>query len=616
MPLRPAVAILLALLLAPPAPAAAASPLADHPSPYLALHAGDPVEWRLWGPEALAEARREGRLLFVSSGYFACHWCHVMRRESFSDPAIAALLNEHFVPVKVDRELLPALDARLIDFTERTRGQAGWPLGVFITPAGHPLLGFTYLPPERFRALLEAMAGRWESGPEALSALAARVVETLEPQAGAAAEPLDPAQAPALAAAFRDQALGIADQLAGGFGHENKFPMAPQLAALLQLQGRRPDPGLGSFLALTLEQMATQGLYDLLGGGFFRYTVDPAWHLPHFEKMLYDNAQLATLYLEAGRSLGRPELTAVGRETLAFMLRELAAPDGGFIASLSAVDDQDVEGGYYLWREETLTGLLDPEERAAVRVAWGLDGIPELEAGQLPRRVAGLEATAAELGRPAGTVAAELERAAAKLRKARGLRGLPRDGKVVAAWNGLALEALAAGTRLPDGAAFRAAGGRLYAYLAGVLWDGGRLARAGRGRQAVGEGTLEDYALVARGLLAWAEATGDAGARTFAARLASVAWERFHGPAGWRLGSDSLLAYGGTEPALMDSVLPSPGAVLAGVTLALARTGELPDSLARQAAAALAAGGGVARDGPFWYASYVRLLSAPVGGEG
>ena len=357
---------------------AGANQLKGHPSPYLAMHGQDPVEWRLWGQEAIGEARRSGKPLFVSSGYFACYWCHVMQRESYHDAEVAELLNSRFVPVKVDRELLPALDAHLIEFVQRTRGSAGWPLNVFLTPEGYPLLGVTYLPGDDFKRLLAGLAERWQRDRGELEALAREAGQAPDEQA--AAVPPTP-DAKALMDGVLQQALATGDELEGGFGRGRRFPMASQMLGLLVLLERLPDERLRRLLVLTLDQIASQGLRDHLGGGFFRYTVDPGWRVPHFEKMLYTNALLAEVYLSAARVLGRPEYRAVAAETLDFLLAQMSGSEGGFIASLSAVDQDGIEGGYYLWRDEELSGLLTPDELHAARLRWGFGGAEQLEHG-------------------------------------------------------------------------------------------------------------------------------------------------------------------------------------------------------------------------------------------
>ena len=308
--------LVLALMLL--SPAALANALSDHMSPYLAMHGNDPVDWRDWGETALDEAEESGKLLFISSGYFSCHWCHVMQQESYQDPETAGMLNRWFVSVKIDRELQPALDAWLIEFTETTEGTAGWPLNVFLTPDGYPLIGATYLPRDDFQSLLRKLTAFWESDRDKAIAFSRDIVERIRASKKASPAVKLP-DARQLAKRLIREALTLGDELQGGFGDQNKFPMSPQLHVLLQLQQREPSQALQDFLVLTLDQMAGKGLRDQIAGGFFRYTIDPGWETPHYEKMLYNQAQLASLYLLAADVLNRPEYRGGARDTLDFV---------------------------------------------------------------------------------------------------------------------------------------------------------------------------------------------------------------------------------------------------------------------------------------------------------
>ncbi len=576
--------------------------LANHPSPYLAMHGHDPVHWQTWGPEAWAAAKRENKLLFVSSGYFSCHWCHVMQRESYRNPEIARLLNENFIPVKVDRELQPALDARLIAFVEQVRGQAGWPLNVFITPDGYPLVGTVYLPPDRFAELLREMARQWRENRAELVRLAREAAAAMQPPPLQLPAKLPPDLATRYARDLLRHTFELADEMSGGFGEQSKFPQAPQLAVLLAMQARAPDARLAKFLRLTLERMASQGLRDHLGGGFFRYTVDPQWQIPHFEKMLYDNALLARVYLQAASVLDEPAWVDVARETLDFVLRELAMPGGGYAGSLSAIDAAGVEGGYYLWRPEELARLLTADELAVARRYWGLEGPPPLEAGYHLRIDEPLAEVARALKLPLETVRQRLDSARRKLLAARQRRRLPRDGKIVAAWNGLLLSALAQAARLPHGQAYRTAGRRLHDFLLAHLWRDGRLVRALAGGQALGEAGIADYAYVIQGLRDWRTQDGSSAAEPVPALLAR-AWADFFGPDGWRLSRENWLKFGGGEPVLADEVMPSPSALLLAATLATGDSERRP--LARRL---LGAGQDVVEEAPFWYATHIDVV--------
>ena len=405
-----------------------ANQLANHPSPYLAMHGEDPVHWQDWGEAAQQAALQEDKLLFVSSGYFSCHWCHVMQRESFSDPAVAALLNKYFIAVKVDRELNPALDSKLIDFVERTQGYAGWPLNVFITPEGYPLVGVVYLPAADFKSLLQSLVTQWQQRKAELKQLATAATAELATPQISDAKVLPPDQAESYVKNLFTHTFALADELQGGFGQQNKFPSVPQLQVLLAEYQRNQMQRLGGFLQLTLDHMASQGLNDQLGGGFFRYTVDPAWQTPHFEKMLYDNAQLVSLYLQAAAVFPQMNYQAVAYRTLDFMLRELATPEGALAASLSAVDEQGVEGGYYLWHEADLSRLMTQPEMQVVKLVWGIKGTPALEAGHHLTQVMSLEQAAGQLHLPLATLQTNFASAQKKLLQARAQRRVPPPG--------------------------------------------------------------------------------------------------------------------------------------------------------------------------------------------
>ena len=588
--------------------------LKHHPSPYLAMHAADPVAWQDWGPAAVERARREGKLLFISVGYFSCHWCHVMQRESYRNPDIAAFLNRHFVPVKVDRELEAALDARLIEFAERTRGQGGWPLNVFITPEGYPMYAALYLPPAEFKSVLERLQGLWAKDRAGLERLARDEAKRAAAPAEVPAATGDSrdgggrATQGAVAESFVEQALAQADSIHGGFGDQSKFPSAPQLEALLARAGAGPEPRLKEFLKLTLDHMADLGLYDHVGGGFFRYTVDPSWKTPHFEKMLYDNALLARVYLHAAKVLREPRYERVARTTLDFMARELRVPDGALIASLSAVDDKDVEGGYYLWNADELAALLSEREAQVLRLAFGMQDAAPFEAGYLPLRSLPPAEVARQLGLDTAAVETALSQALETLHKARGKRTLPRDTKLLAGWNGLALAVFAEAARVTGEAKYRDVAAGIRDYLMRALWDGKTLKRAVDKGRAVGAVALEDYAYVTQGLLKWARLTDSTADYAQATSVARVAWQRFYAARGWRLDERSLIQTGGAEAAIADGPLPSPSAVLVEATLALAeKTGDV--ALARQARTARDLARSAVQRDRFWQASHGALLT-------
>ncbi|MES9961803.1 MAG: DUF255 domain-containing protein [Sedimenticola sp.] len=575
--------------------AAAANQLKDHPSPYLALHGDDPVQWQAWGPEVLERAQRENRLILISSGYFACHWCHVMQRESYQDPEIAAFLNRHFIPVKVDRELQPALDDHLINFVEKTRGSAGWPLNVFLTPEGYPLIGLTYAPSEPFMGLLKKLRQRWEESADDLKAAArlASLAMLDEPLGEGVPEKIDALR---LHAGLVTMALALGDEMEGGLGRQTRFPMAPQWSALIDRLAFDRDEKLAELVTLTLDQMAGQGLRDHIGGGFFRYTVDPSWQVPHYEKMLYTQALLTRLYLKAGGFFGRPDYLEVARDTVDYALREMKRDNGGFIASLSAIDAQDEEGGGYLWTEAQLGDALTNEELGFARKRWRLEGTPATEGGYLPVD----QGLPDGFGDRAGVLQKQVK---AKLLQARAPRRHPEDTKQLAAWNGLMLSALVDAANVFNDQRYRDAASELRDFLVAELWDGERLYRARDGERSLGTAALEDYVYVADGLYAWSRLVGAEEDLQLSRRLTAQAWERFFYQDGWQ-STDRLLLPGiARERAMTDGPLPSPAAALIALSLRMG-DGELAD----KARKAMALSYGAVEERPVWFASHIQAL--------
>ena len=584
-----------------------------HGSPYLQLHQNDPVAWQEWGPHVTERAKAENKMLFISIGYFSCHWCHVMQRESFSDKGIAKVLNKHFIPVKVDRELNPALDAYLIEFVQRTRGTAGWPLNVIVSSEGYPVVGITYLPKDRLSQLLSQMTQLWGENQGYIKQTARAAAEQLHQEKKLKRNELKKGMDVRYAASFAQQSMSIADELSGGFGDQSKFPMVPQLNGLLSEYERKPNQAISHFVQLTLDQMATQGLRDHIGGGFFRYTVDPTWQTPHFEKMLYDNASLALLYMRAGKVLERRDYLAVGRETLNFMARELKTRDGALIASLSAVDDKNVEGGYYLWEQTTLKGLLSDAEYDVIHLLWNMDVKAMFDAGYLPRFANSPDAVADKLGIPVDQVMRNLGGAQQKLLKVRLNRVVPRDTKQLAAWNGLALQAFVEGARIENSENFKAIAKGIRDYIANVLWDGRVLRRAIAGKQGLGKETLEDYAFAALGLWHWYQLTGDRKDLELVSRWVEIAWQRFYDNTGWHLSDEPLLPQNFGEDIVKDAPLPSASAVLLQLTFELSQQNNSQSNnqsklLKTRVQDALSIGFDKLDSNPFYYTSQIEAL--------
>ncbi len=592
------------------ADAGAAAPLHNrllgNPSPYLAMHAGDPVAWQIWDRKAVAAARAQNKLLYISIGYFSCRWCHVMQRESYRNPEIARFLNAHFIPVKVDRELDPVLDARMSEFASETQGTSGWPLNVFLTPGGYPLYAVFYLPPKDFLDVLQHLQGLWAKEPQRLREIARQA----EPVGHGPGSPhLDPAVVRSLVSAVVQRARELEDPFNGGFGGQSKFPSVPQLDFLLAYLRMHPDADLRKFMILTLDHMAQEGLQDHLGGGFFRYTIDSAWRRPHFEKMLYENALLARLYARAGRQFHRPDYAAIARRTRNFMVGSLERANGGMVAALSALDDQGVEGGYYLWTETELKRILPAGQLGVYRRARGMIDQPPFDHGYLPL---GLSTAAAKsLGMDLERLRAVVDQGDARLLTARGRRHVPVDGKQLAGWNGLALSAFVEAARFDGDGPARAAAARIHHFLMAELWDGKKLRRAVSAGREIGEISLEDYAFVARGLTDWALLTGEAADAKAAAAVAERGWHEFYGRHGWRLGSSTLIAPESAHDAIEDGPMPSPSAALIRVSLDLARMrGDM--GLRRRALAALNSGTDLVRKDPFWYATRIGAMDAAV----
>jgi len=536
--------------------------LSDATSPYLLQHAGNPVDWWPWSEEAFAEARARNVPVLLSVGYAACHWCHVMAHESFEDQQTAALLNENLVAIKVDREERPDVDAVYMAATQAMTGQGGWPMTVFMTPEGEPFYCGTYYPREYFQRLVLGVAKAWHDDRDGVIGQAGRIAAALAERAA----PLRGQAPTAGLAALCDQAVAALaadyDTQRGGFGRAPKFPPSMVLEFLLR-HSERPgeaDSG-GRALAMvtgTAHAMARGGMYDQLGGGFARYSVDADWVVPHFEKMLYDNALLARVYAHLWRRTGDPLARRVARETCAWMIRELRTPEGGFASALDA-DSEGEEGRFYTWAPAELTAELGAAEG---RYATETLGVTEAGTFEHGRSVLQLRADPAEPDRYAGVRDALL---AARERRVRP----GRDDKVVAAWNGLAIAALAECGLLLAEPGFTAAAGDAAALLARVHLRGDRLARTSRaGVAGASAGVLEDYACVAEGLLVLSGVTGQGGWVTMAGQLLETALARFSDGGGtfYDTADDGeALIYRPADP--LDGPTPSGTFAMAGALL-------------------------------------------------
>jgi uncharacterized protein YyaL (SSP411 family) len=486
--------------------------LADETSPYLLQHKDNPVDWYAWGEDALARAREEDKPILLSIGYSACHWCHVMERESFEDPQTAELMNARFVCVKLDREERPDLDAIYMEACQAMTGAGGWPLNVFLTPEQVPFYAGTYFPPESrmgmpgWRSVLEAVADAWEERRDEIRAGGERIAGRLSGGAllAASKEPLDPRALDAAVAGLRSQY----DRAHGGFGGAPKFPPASALELLL----RRGETHMTSH---TLRAMASGGMYDQVGGGFARYSVDPYWLVPHFEKMLYDNALLARAYLHGWQVTGDTLFRRVCEETLDWALREMRGPEGGFFSALDA-DSEGVEGKFYVWTVGELQEALDGEADAEEAIAWfGATDRGNFEGRNIPVR-----------GPGSPERLDDWRRRLYEVRSERVWPGL--DDKRLTSWNALMISALAEAAAVLERSDYLDAASACADFVLRDLRDGeGRLLRTWKDGRAKLNAYLEDHAFLLEALLTLYEASFDSRWFAEARALADTMIERF-----------------------------------------------------------------------------------------
>lgn len=484
--------------------------LADEKSPYLLQHAENPVNWLPWGPKALQKAAAEQKPIFLSVGYATCHWCHVMAHESFEDSRVAALLNEHYVPIKVDREERPDIDAIYMTACQVLSGSGGWPLTVFLTPDGQPFVAGTYFPKNARMGqpgliqLLEEIAKRW-NGPERQKMLEAgqEVSKAIQPQTSVEAT-LDQ-RSPAMTYRQLQQAY---DPAHGGFGNAPKFPTPHNLSFLLRWHARNPESQGLAIVENTLEKMYTGGIFDQLGLGFHRYSVDARWLVPHFEKMLYDQALLAIACLEAYQLGGKEILAQAARDIFTYVLRDMTAPDGGFYSAEDA-DSEGEEGIFYVWTPQEVARIAGEADGRIFNRYYGITEGGNFEHG---RSIAHVTRTVEALAKSEDITTVEaraaLDRAEQKLLEVREMRPRPlKDDKVLTAWNGLMIAALAKGAAVLGDKTYRDAAAKAADFVLQNLRDkDGALLRRWREGHVSGPVFLEDYAFFIWGLLELYEA--------------------------------------------------------------------------------------------------------------
>jgi uncharacterized protein YyaL (SSP411 family) len=560
--------------------------LAAEQSPYLLQHKDNPVDWYPWGDAAFEKARREDKPIFLSIGYSTCHWCHVMEHESFEHSAIADVLNEHFVSIKVDREERPDVDRVYMTFVQVTTGSGGWPMSVWLTPSLEPFYGGTYFPPTSrwgkpgFVEVLEEIARVWREEREKVVQSGQTILERLKALGGATGGSVVPGTS-VLDIAVREFAASF-DARRGGFGNAPKFPRPSELLFLLRehTRTRRHAPGKPAgeaeeMVLTTLRAMALGGMRDHLGGGFHRYSVDADWRVPHFEKMLYDQAQLVLAYLEAAQLTGDRFFADVAADTLSYVRRDLTHPEGGFYSAEDADSlpadggSHKSEGAFYIWRDQEIGEAL-ADDADVFRLRHGIlpdgnapfDPQNEFTQKNLLYTARSIEDIATMTGRPAQDVVAALDRARATLLAIRSTRPRPHlDDKVLTAWNGLMIAAFARAARVLDDASYLADADRAARFLRSRLWrpaDETLLRRFRQGDAAV-DGYAEDYAYLIFGLLELFQAGGDPSWLEWAIALQRRQDERFWDPVhgGWysTTGKDASVLlrlkeeYDGAEPA-------------------------------------------------------------------
>ena len=616
------------LLAAAAAAAARGSPRAEHrnadgspqyvnrlvlaSSPYLQQHAFNPVNWYPWGADAFAAAQREHKPIFLSIGYSTCHWCHVMERECFDNEAIARTLNEHFVAIKVDREERPDIDGVYVAAVQRMTGSAGWPLSLFLTPDGKPFYGGTYFPPEDlygqpgFPKLLATLADAWKTRQDEVLQAGASLTAAL--QASAPAHGAPNLTADTLRTAY-DQLQRSFDATNGGFGGAPKFPQAHQLLFLLRYWQRSGAEPARRMVTETLDHMARGGIHDQLGGGFHRYSTDARWLVPHFEKMLYDQAMDGRAYLDAYRATGDESAARTGRDILDYVVRDLQAPDGGFYAAEDA-DSEGEEGRFYLWSRDELVAALGPEAGPLIADFYGLADTDR-------RRPLGVPTPADEFAKLHHLEVSAFTRRLADARQllltVRGRRPHPlRDEKIITAWNGLMISSLARGSTVLADASYAAAAVRAADFILAQQRDG-RLPRSYCRGTAATPAYLDDCAFFILGLGDLYDATLDVRWLREADRLARDMLRLFADPErGLRfVASDSEpLIAASDDPT--DAALPSAPSVAALVLLHLGRL-TMHEPFASRGRAVLAANAAAVTAAPPAFAEMLMALDFALG---
>ena len=569
-------------------------------SPYLLMHAHNPVDWYPWGEEAFAKARREQKPIFLSVGYYTCHWCHVMERESFSDPGIAEIMNRSFIAIKVDREERPDVDRIYMSFVQATTGSGGWPMSVFLTPELKPFLGGTYFPKDDnygrpgFRTVLTRVADAWQKDRDKILRSADQATQALQQYVNADIGETNNLQKAVLDKTYQ-QIKASYDSTHGGFGAAPKFPRPVVFNFLLRYYARTGQKDALEMTLKTLREMARGGIHDHIGGGFHRYSTDAVWHVPHFEKMLYDQAQLAVSYTEAYQITHDPFFADTARDILEFVLRDMRAPEGGFYSALDAdslIEPGKLEhgeGAFYVWEAKEIEPVLGPDTAAVFDYRYGVERNGNVPAeqdfqGEFKKKNIlferhSLAETAQHFGKPEAAVRATLDAARHKLFAARARRPRPPlDDKVLTAWNGLMISAFARAGEALDDAKYVNAAQTAAQFVQSKLYSTktGKLTRRYRAGEIAVEGFLDDYAFFIQGLLDLYEASFDVRWLSWAIQLQGMQDQLF-----WDSKNGGYYTTSGADPALLmqtredyDGAEPSPNSV---ATMNLLRLWQMTD---------------------------------------
>jgi len=543
--------------------------LKNHPSPYLAMHAQDPVNWLDWSADVLQQAQTLNKPILISSGYFACHWCHVMQQENYLDPVAAQSMNQHFISVKIDRELHPDLDRYLIEFARQLTGRAGWPQHVILTPKGYPFATFGYLPNSNFRTTLENIQQSWQNQPQTIASLAQKATQNAPQKTAATIRPAD------FEVALLQSLEQNMDDLSGGLQGSSKFPESPLLISLLALKSLSENQQ--AWLELTLEQMQNQHLQDHVNGGFYRYTVDPEWQTPHFEKMGYDNALLAQIYFQAGKRFNRNDFIATANQTLGYMEAHLFNANLGlFASSQSALDSQGIEGGDYLFSKMQLQKRLSESAFNTVKQAWKLHQNPPYDLGWHPL--------------PTNQFWPEIKAALTTP-----IPNIPKDSKHILSWNGLALSAYASAYQTTQNKTYLLKANALAERLITLINKTDAPRAIDENQVAIGSATLEDYAYIIRGLQDLNRTDKQESTSQTLKALNQTTQKLFLNQAGWQTNQTFLLPGQTRQVGLIDSDLPSATAILECATThqGFSRTSRLSKSLLQT---------------PLTYPSYLQVI--------